>query len=243
MVDGRDYLVEDLAYSIPQILKDAMETNQRDLVRGLTAMSNTMWQITNPPVRLVELIAEARRNDETFLYELHHQVMNSVRGEEIVGDFLAWGFLTVEKDKDDEPRFAVPDFWDEFVNPSDGDSADMGIESIGRLLGLCSLARHAEERAAIGLSSYEPILMLLQTAANNNGIIDRDEAEKLYNQNAGKDSGRKWLDLIYADRERVTGQRLFVDERGPNLIVNTEALRVTSLIRERTNERFRERLG
>ena len=244
MVTGRDYFVVDLAYSIPETLKEAMETGQRDIVRGLTAIANIMWQTTNPTFRLVELIAEARRKDERYLYDIRNEmtnVMNSVRGSEIVSDFLAWGLLTVELDEDDEPRFVIPGFWDGFVNPDDMDSPDMGIESIGRLLGLCSLARHAEQRVAIGLSSYEPIIYLLERALKLGGTIDRSLAETLYNHHAGHDAGRKWFDLLYARAERVRGQRLFVDTSGDSLIVNPDALRVATLIRERTDELIRGR--
>ena len=240
MVNERDYLVEDLANSIPATLREAMVTGQRDLVRGLTAMANTMWQITNPAVRLAELIAEARRKDELYLYDLYNEVMNSIRGREIVDDFEVWGLLTSEQDDDGERRYVVPEFWDDFVNPNDADAPDMGIESIGRLLGLCSLARHAEERQAIGLSSYTPIITLLHRVATLGGSIGRDEAEQLFTRNAGGDAGRKWFDLLHADGERVTVQRLFVDARGDTLIVNPDAIRVITLIRERTNERFRE---
>ncbi len=238
MVGEREHFVQQMAYTIPELLREAMDTGQRDLVRGLTAIANTMWQATNPAVRLVELIAEARKNDERFLYEVHNEVMNSVRGQEIVDDFEVWELLTRELDNDGEWRFAVPEFWDEYVIPGNVDDPDMGIESMGRLLGLCSLARHAEDRVAIGLSSYRPIVMLLLAALG--GSIDRDEAERIFNRDAGGDSGRKWLDLLYADQERVAVQRLFVDTRGDNLIVNPDALRVVELIRERTNERLRE---
>ncbi len=238
MDDERDYLAEELGYSIPTTLRDAMATGQRDLVRGLTAMANTMWQITNPPVRLVELIAEARRNDERYLYELHIEVMNSIRGQEIVDDFVAWELLALEQDPDGESRYAVPEFWDDFVNPDDADAPDMGIESIGRLLGLCSLGRHADERVAIGLSSYRPVVTLLNRARELGGSIDREQAERLFNRDAGSDAGRKWQDLIHADAERVTGQRLFADTRGDTLIVNPDSIRVVTLIRERTNQRF-----
>ena len=240
MVSERDYLAEELAYSIPATLRDAMATGQRDLVRGLTAMANTMWQITNPAVRLVELIAEARRKDEQYLYDLHNEVMNSIRGREIVDDFEVWELLTSEQDDDGEWRYAVPEFWDSFVNPDNANAPDMGIESIGRLLGLCSLARHAEERVAIGLSSYRPVRTLLNKVEELGGSIDRNQAESLFNRDAGGDAGRKWQDLLHADGERVTGQRLFVDARGDTLIVNPDAIRVISLIRERTNQRFLE---
>ena len=240
MVNERDYLVEDLAYSIPATLLEAMATDQRDLVRGLTAMANTMWQITNPAVRLVELIAEARRKDEQYLYDLYSEVMNSIRGTEIVEDFLVWELLTSVHDQDGQLRYAVPNFWDDFVNPDDTDTPDLGIESIGRLLGLCSLARHAEERAAIGLSSYRPIVMLLRRAGELQGSLDRSQAERLFTDNAGGDAGRKWYDLLHADTERVRPQRLFVDAIGDTLIVNSDAIRVITLIRERTDERFRQ---
>ena len=240
MVNERDYLVEDLANSIPVTLLDAMATGQRDIVRGLTAMANTMWQITNPVVRLVELIAEARRRDERYLFDVHNEVMNSIRGQEIVEDFMAWGFLSLEIDDDGEPRYTVPGFWDDFVNPDDAGAPDMGIESIGRLLGLCSLARHADQRLAIGISSYRPVIHLIQRVASLDGSIGRDEAERLFNRDAGQDAGRKWYDLLHADGERVLGQRLFVDATADTLIVNPDAIRAATLIRERTNESFRE---
>ena len=241
MLNERDYLVEDLAYSIPITLREAMLTGRRDIVRGLTAMANTMWHITNPTVRLVELIAQARRDSDRYLYDLHNQVMNSIRGREIVDDFVVWGLLTWEDDDDGIPRVAVPEFWDDFVMPQDTNAPDMGIESIGRLLGICSLAQHAEERTAIGLTSYAPIIVLLRRVERLGGSIERGQAEELFNRNAGSDSGRKWYDLLFADAERVSGQRLFVDTRGDTLVVNPDAIRVMSLIRERTDERFRER--
>ena len=236
----RDYLAVELAYSIPETLREAMVTGQRDLVRGLTSMANTMWQIANPVIRLVELIAEARRNDERYLYDVHNEVMNSTRGEEIVEAFVDWELLTSEQDDDGEWRYVVPEFWDAFVNPDDAGAPDMGIESIGRLLSICSLAKHADERRAIGLSSYRPIIMLLNKAEELGGFIGRNQAKDLFERHAGNDAGRKWYDLVSADGERVTGQRLFVDTRGDTLTVNRDALRVITLIRERTNERFRE---
>lgn len=239
MVSERDYLSEELANSIPATLLDAMSTGQRDVVRGLTAMANTMWQITNPVVRLVELIAEARRQDERYLFDVHNEVMNSIRGQEIVEDFMAWGFLNSEIDQDGEPRYTVPVFWDDFVNPADAGAPDMGIESIGRLLGLCSLARHADQRLAIGISSYAPVIVLIQRVSELGGRINRDDAESLFNRHAGQDAGRKWYDLLHADGERILGQRLFVDTTADALIVNPDAIRAVTLIRERTNERFR----
>ena len=240
MTGEREYLAEEMAYSVPETLREAMTTGQRDLVRGLTAIANTVWHSTNPAFRLVQLIAEARRNGEQFLYDIHNEVMNSIRGQEIVDDFMAWGLLTSGQDDAGESRYVVPDFWDDFVNPADADAPDMGIESIGRLLGLSSLARHADERLAIGLSSYRPIVMLLQRAIEFGGSVDREQAEEIFNRNAGGDSGRKWLDLMHADQERVTGQRLFVDTRGDTLIANPDAIRVMEQIRERTNQRFRD---
>lgn len=239
MTSERDYLAEEMAYSVPETLLEAMTTGQRDLVRGLTAIANTVWHSTNPAFRLVQLIAEARRNGEQFLYDVHNEVMNSTRGQEIVDDFMAWEFLTSGQDDTGESRYIVPDFWDDFVNPADSDAPDMGIESIGRLLGLSSLARHADERLAIGLSSYRPIVMLLQRAIELGGSIDRVQAEEIFNRNAGGDSGRKWLDLLHADQERVVVQRLFIDVRGDSLIVNPDAIRVIEIVRGRTNERFR----
>jgi hypothetical protein len=245
MPSERDIYLTDLGETIPEVLRGALIAGRSDVVRGLTAVANTMWQATNPAVRLLELMAEAVREgavvSESYVYGVHIEVMNSRYGELIVQDFVDWGLLGYGRDDDGDLQFEVPAFWRPYFLPDDTSAPDLGIESLGRLLGICCRARHEDSFGMIGLSSYIPIRLIVTKAIGTDGRVAKDNAKRDFTRNTGYDGDRRWLDLLYTDGERVAGQRLFVDIADDTVIINPDAIRTMELVRNRTNDLVNQR--
>lgn len=236
MVSGIDLLLTDLAESIPHVLVSAMRAREANVVRGLQAIANTIWHVTNPAVRLVELIVDAKREGERFVYRgLMEEVINSTRGREIIEDFVDWGLIEEGVDDDGDFIYVVPSFWDWFIDSHDSDAPDLGLEALGRLLGLCSLARHADRRT-VGLKNYIPVKSVTVRASRGGGAIPKDEAKGLFCRYAGYDADRRWLDLIRGQMQRVPRLRFFADAAAEPLIVNPDAIVALERVIARTNE-------
>lgn len=240
-MDATDVLITDLAESVPHVLVSAMRARETNVVRGLQAIANTIWHATNPAVRLVELVVDARREGERFVYRgLMEEVINSTRGLEIIEDFVDWGLIEEGVDDDGDFIYVAPSFWDAFIASLDSAAPDLGLEALGRLLGLCSLARHADRRT-VGLKNYIPVKSVAVRASREDGAIPKDEAKGLFCRYAGYDADRRWLDLIRGQMQRVPSLRFFADAMAEPLIVNQDAIVAIERVIDRTNWLFRER--
>lgn len=214
------------------------------MVRGLQAMSGAiMWHFTHAAIHLVELIVEARHEDEAIYSGELSEVMCSIRDREIVDDFIEWGLLEHEVDDEDMNERWVPlGIWDTFIDSLDKSAPDMGLQSMGRLLGLCSLAKHADRRRYTGMGYYIPVKAVAARARNQKprGAIGREEAKQVFGLYCSN-SERKWLDLVYGDKQKVTSLRYFSDMTGDKWVVNPDVIVALERIIGRTNELLRER--
>jgi len=238
-----DLEVIDLGESIPHVLVNAMRSGEANVVRGLQAMSGAiMWHYAHPVIHLIEVIVDARREDGIVYSGILEDVMCSTRGDEIVNDFIEWGLL--ESDiVDGEEVFVAPDIWNIFIDSLDESDPDMGLESLGKILAICSLVAHREhhQRRPIGLKLYEPVKVLAVHAMNRNGRISQSEARAEFTRYATWDADRRWLHLVYGDRQKVSTLRLFSNMTGENWILNEDVRIALQRIIGRTNELLRER--
>lgn len=232
----------DLAESIPYILVNAMRNGEVNIVRGLQALSGAIiWQDTNPPIYLVTLIAESRRQNQDIYSGEIATVMNSIREREIVGDFVDWGLLEYQIDDELNERWVIPKrVWDTCLDSLDKSLPDMGLESMGRLLGICSLAKHADHRR-VGKGYYTSVKAVAVRARNlqQDGAIGEKEAEQVFGLSCS-DSERKWLALVYRDKQKVASLRFFSDMTGDLWVVNRDVIVATERIIGRSNELMRE---
>jgi len=226
----KDYLYTDLAYSIPIIFREALESGRKDIVRGLASLSVIMWDVTNPGVRMLRMIVDSCKNKEKFLYDVAKKVLCSVRGYQLIEDFERWGLISYDSSNS---WHIIPDFWEPFVMPDNPADFCLDIDQIGRLLGICSLA--ANDAAAVGLSSYCPVIIMLQRAIDYDGSLSRADIEDCFDRHGGKDSQAKVMGLLYESRD----YRLIVAEKSMRYFISKDAMRVARLIRERTNNYYR----
>ncbi|GAI22149.1 unnamed protein product, partial [marine sediment metagenome] len=244
MVSGIDVLFTDLEESIPDVLVNAMRSGEANVVRGLQAMSGSiMWHFTHPVIHLIEVIVDARREDGVVYAGTLEDVMCSVRGDEIVNDFIEWGLLEPDIDSDGEEIFVAPGIWDTFISTLDDEAPDMGLESLGKILGICSLVKHRGDRRQrpIGLKLYEPIKALAARAKNQGGNISQSDARAQFTRYSSWDADKRWLHLTYGDRQRVNTLRFFSDMTGDPWILNPDVSVALERILGRTNELLRER--
>ena len=230
----------DLSESIPYILVNAMRSGEANVVRGLQAMSGAIiWHFTHAAIHLVELIVEARRQDEAIYYGELADVMCSIRDREVVDDFIEWGLLEHQIDEENE-RWVPAAIWDTFIDSLDESAPDMGLQSMGRLLGLCSLAKHADRRRYRGMGYYISTKAVAARARNQDGRVGREEAKHVFGLYC-RGSERKWLDLVYGDKQKVDSLRFFSDMTGDPWVVNRDVVVALERIIGRTNELLRER--
>lgn len=245
MVSGIDLILTDLEESIPDVLVNAMRSGEANVVRGIQALSGAiMWHYAHPVIHLIEVIVDARREDGIVYSGILEDVMCSTRGEEIINDFVEWGLLDIQLDNQGEEIFVAPNIWDTFVNSLDESDPDMGLESLGKILAICSLVMHREHhrRRPIGLKLYEPVKALAVHAMNNRGgRINQSEARKEFTRYTTWDADRRWLHLVYGDRQKVSTLRLFSDMTGENWILNPDVRVALQRVIGRTNELLRER--
>ena len=198
MVTGIDLEITDLADSIPHVLVNAMRGGEANIVRGLQAMSGAaMWHIVNPAIHLIELIVDARREEGIVYSGLLEDVMMSSRGDEIINDFVEWGLLEIRLDDDENEVFFAPEVWDAFIDTLDESTPDMGLESLGKLLGICSFVRHRDRRRQwrAALRRYTPIKALAVHARNQDGHVIQSDARREFTRNADWDADQRWLNL------------------------------------------------
>ncbi len=244
MLSGIDLLLTDLEESIPDVLVSAMRSGEANVVRGIQALSGAiMWHYAHPVIHLIGVIIDARREDGIVYSGILEDVMCSTRGEEIINDFVEWGLLNVELDDEGEEVFVAPDIWGTFVDSLDESDPDMGLESLGKILAICSLVNHREHhrRRPIGLKLYEPVKALAVQAINQNGGITQSDARAQFTRYSSWDADRRWLNLVYGDRQKVSTLRLFSDMTGENWILNPDVRVALERVIGRTNELLRER--
>lgn len=233
----------DLAQSIPYILVNAMRGGETNVVRGLQCLSGAiMWHFTHGAIHLVELIAKARREGEAIYSGEIAEVMCSSREREVVTDFVEWRLLEHQIDDELNESWVPPDIWDTYLDSLDESAPNMGLQSMGRLLGICSLAKHADRRRQIGKSYYTSVKAVAVRARNLNrdGAIGEEEAAQVFGLYCSG-SQRKWLDLVYGDKQKVDSLRFFSDMTGDLWVVNRDVIVAMERIIGRTNELLRER--
>jgi len=233
----------DLGESIPHILRNAMRAGEANVVRGLQAMSSAiMWHYTHAAIHLIELIVDARREDGIVYSGLLEEVMCSSRGSEIIKDFIEWGLLEMQTDDELNEICVAPPIWDTYINSLDESAPDMGLQSMGKLLGLCSLAKHYDRRLHTGITYYRPVKAVAARARNQKprGAIGQEDAKDVFGRYCSG-SERKWLDLVYGDKQKVTSLRYFSDMTGNRWVVNPDVIVALERIIGRTNELLRER--
>lgn len=244
MVSGIDLILTDLEESIPDVLVSAMRSGEANVVRGIQGLSGAiMWHYTHPVIHLIEVIVDARREGGIVYSGILEDVMCSTRGNEIVNDFIEWGLLEPDI-VDGEEVFVAPDIWNTFIDSLDESDPDMGLESLGKILAICSLVAHREhhQRRPIGLKLYEPVKALAVHAMNNRGgRISQSEARVEFTRYTTWDADRRWLHLVYGDRQKVGTLRLFSDMTGENWILNPDVRVALQRVIGRTNELLRER--
>ncbi|MFW6118125.1 MAG: hypothetical protein ACOC6R_01355 [Chloroflexota bacterium] len=243
MVSGTDLEITDIAESIPYVLVNAMRGGEANVVRGLQGMSGAVrWQIVNPAIHLIELIIDARREDGIVYSGLLEDIMVSTRGDEIIDDFIEWGLLEPQLDGDGNGIFVAPDIWDTFINTLDEVAPDMGLQSLGELLGICSFVRHRDRRRQWqgALKKYIPVKAVAVHARGQDGSVSESDARREFTRHSSWDADRRWLDLKYGDLQRVTSLRFCSDWTDP-LILNPDVLTALDRVIGRTNELFRER--
>lgn len=232
----------DLAESIPYTLVNAMRDGEVNVVRGLQALSGAiLWQDTHPPIHLLELIAKSRRQNQDIYSGELAALMCSIREREIVTDFVEWGLLERQIDDELNESWVIPkDIWDTCLKSLDESAPDMGLESMGRLLGICSLAKHADHRR-VGKGYYTSVKAVAVRARNLNrdGAIGEEEAAQVFGLFCSH-SERKWLDLVYRDKQKVASLRFFSDMTGGLWVVNRDVIVAMERIIGRTNELLRE---
>lgn len=242
MVSGRDLEITDLAESIPYVLVNAMRGGEANVVRGLQAMSGAiMWHFTHAAIHLIELIIDARQGDGIVYSGLLEDVMMSTRGDEIIDDFFEWGLLDIQLDNEGNDIFIAPDIWKTFIDSLAEASPDIGLESLGKLLGICSLVKHRDRRRHIGLKLYTPVKALAVDARNRNGSINQSDAREEFTRNSSWDADRRWLHLVYGDRQKVSSLRFFSDMSSDPWILNPDVSVALERVIGRTDELFRER--
>jgi len=232
----------DLAKSIPYILVNAMRNREVNIVRGLLALSGAiMWHFTHASIHLVELIAKSRRQNEAIYSGELATAMYSSREREIVTDFVDWGLLEYQIYDETDERWVIPDIWDVYLGTLDELRPNMGLESMGKLLGICSLAKHADRRRHIGKSYYMSVKAVAVRARNlqQDGAIGQDEAEQAFCLSCS-DSERKWGHLVYGDKQKVASLRFFSDMTGDLWVVNRDVIVAIERVIGRSNELVRE---
>ena len=231
----------DLAESIPHILANAMRTGEANVVRGLQAMSGAiMWHSTHPAIHLIELIVDARREDGRVYSGLLEEVMCSTRGDEVINDFIEWLLLEMQTDDQLNEICVAPAIWDSFIDSLDESAPDMGLQSIGKLLGLCSLAKNVGNRRRVGVGYYSSVKALAVRCRNQGGRITPTDAKKVFSL-ACSGHERKWLDMVYGDKQKVESLRFFANMTGTNWVINQDVLVALGRVVARTNELLRER--
>ena len=242
MVSGTDLEITDLAESIPHVLVNAMRGGEANVVRGLQAMSGAvMWHFVHPVIHLIEVIIDAKREDGIVYPGILANAMCSTRDYEIINDFIEWGLLDIQIDAQGEEVFVAPDIWDTYINSLDDAAPDMGLESLGQLLGICSLVKHRDRRRHIGLKLFVPIKTLAVQAINQNERISESDARALFTRHSSWDADRRWITLTYRDRQKVSSLRFFSDMTGDPWVLNHDVTVALERVRGRTNELLRER--
>jgi hypothetical protein len=231
----------DLGESIPYVLANSMRSGEANVVRGLQAMSGAiMWHSTHPAIHLIEIIIDARKTDGIVYSGLLEEVMCSTRGDEIINDFIEWGLLEMQTDDELNKICVAPDIWDTFINSLDESAPDMGLQSMGKLLGLCSLAKNIANRRRVGVGYYSSVKALAVRCRNKKEPITQAEAKRTFSL-ACSGPERKWLDLVYGDRQKVASLRFFSEMTGDRWVINPAVLVALERIVGRTNELLRER--
>jgi len=242
MVSGIDLILTDLEESIPDVLVNAMRSGEANVVRGIQALSCAiMWHYAHPVIHLIGVIIDARREGGIVYPGIMRDVMCSTRGVEIVDDFLEWGLLDIDEE---EGNYFAPDIWGAFVDSLDESDPDMGLESLGKILAICSLVKHTGDRRQrpIGLKLYEPVKVLAARAMRDSeGRISQSEARAEFTRYTSWDADRRWLNLVYGDRQRVSTLRLFSDMTGENWVLNPDVRVALRRVIARTNELLRGR--
>jgi len=244
MVSGMDLEITDVAESVPYVLVNAMRGGEANVVRGLQAMSGAaMWHIVNPAIHLIELIVDARRENGIVYSGLLEDVMMSSRGDEIINDFVEWGLLDIQPDSEGNEMFVAPDIWDTFISTFDELTPDIGLESLGKLLGICSFVKHRDRRRQWhgALKRYTPVKALAVHARNQNGSVSQSDARREFTRNSSWDADQRWLNLVYGDRQKVSSLRFFSDMSSDPWILNPDVSVALERVIGRTNELFRER--
>ncbi|MBC8512466.1 MAG: hypothetical protein H8D32_05750 [Dehalococcoidia bacterium] len=231
----------DLGESIPHVLVNGMRSGEANVVRGLQAMSGAiMWHPTHPAIHLIELIVDARSTDGVIHPGFLSEVMCSTRGNEVINDFTEWGFLEMQMDDELNEICVAPEIWDTFTNSLDESRPDMGLQSMGKLLGICSLAKNVANRRRVGIGFYSSVKALAVRCRNQGGKITPTAAKKVFSL-ACSGHERKWLDMVYGDKQKVESLRFFADMTGNDWVINPDVLVALERIVGRTNELLRER--
>lgn len=174
---------------------------------------------------------------------LLEEVIGSTRGDEIVNDFVEWGLLDIQVDDEGEQVFVAPDIWGTFIDTLDEANPDIGLESLGKLLGICSLVKNRNRRQhrPIGLKLYIPVKAVAVRARDQDGTINQAEAREEFTRNASWDADRRWLHLVYGDKQKVGSLRFFSDMTSDPWVLNPDVSVALERVIGRTNELLRER--
>ena len=191
------------------------------------------------------MIIDARREDGTVYPGILADAMCSTRDYEIINDFIEWGLLDIQIDAQGEEVFVAPDIWDTYIKSLKKTqydaSPDVGLESLGQLLGICSLVKHRDRRRHIGLKLYVPIKALAVKAIKQDERIKESDARAIFTRHSSWDADRRWLTLTYRDRQKVSSLRFFSDMTGDPWILNHDVSVALERVIGRTNELLRER--
>ena len=237
--------------ALAPVIRQALETNDVDLLRGLEALDVSLWTMVHGAESLISVFigkalerldlssSDRDRADKIVVtpQELRFSMrgLSRVRLREFLAGLIKLGFINENYDPEtgDFIGYSLSSVWNTRINEmrEKGKEAAIFASAIGRLLGLSLLGQ--------GVSSFRPIIVALSHAEKNDGKIGVDEMKGIYVGSAGgRLAERKFYELTRRDNKKDPDIRLIASNDGKTIIFNPPVLRVHRLLNEVALRRF-----
>ena len=251
-MQATEYERLDLEESIPEIVAQAINASEWDILRGLQASAHWEWHWIRGAESLVGLIVVSYQKNEPIYPNEAEDVMRSRRWAEFLEDFDYWELLEYDSGRD---VYGIPAMWGRFINAQDSANPELGPKLLGRLLGACSLAQSVapdtplqrfpyimrRPAAQQAFRQYIPVRSVAANADASTGRIDKAVARRRFTRDAGYDAEPRWISVLMEDRQRPVSLRFFEDSSADPLYVRHDVIRAFTRVRQRTQQIYLQR--
>lgn len=233
------------------LIRQALETNDVDLLRGLEALDVSVWTRIHGAESIISVFvgkalerldlsnSDLDRADKIIVnpWELRATLRGlSRRGlSAFLAGLIQLGLINEKYDPETGRLlgYSLSPVWNARINEmrERGREAAVFASAIGRLLGLSLLGQ--------GVASFRPVIVALGHAEKNDGKIGVDEMRGIYvGSEGGRLAERKFYELTRRDNKKDPEIRLIASNDGGTIIFNPPVLRVHRLLNEIALSRF-----